>query len=158
MVKPREKLALPKKKAHISIAENISDLKKKNHFRVDSKILTPIIRGNYKIEIDLDNISSKSSSSEDLTDSDTYEYVHSTMEKIEYLVRAKPDIRRIKGNRRSVGDISIPGKTKENLKKSLAALSEFLPDDVMNEYYIEGIDFLPWPINKVERNLCFGFN
>ncbi|CAG9334528.1 unnamed protein product [Blepharisma stoltei] len=156
MVKNSHKISLPKRKAKIHSNEelplpnnhkNHNSSPQNNH---ENQIRTPSIK-----KIDIEDLASDSYTSEDCTDSDSYEYIHSTMEKIEYLVRANPDIRKIKGNRRSTDNIHTNNKTAKNLEKGLSALKFFVPEDVMDEYRTEGIDILPWPIDKAERNLYF---
>ncbi|CAG9326801.1 unnamed protein product [Blepharisma stoltei] len=82
------------------------------------------------------------------TDDEVYEEFHSHSEKIESLLRSRPDIRRIKAHGRSTNGVHSKGQTYENWKRSLKKFGMYTPEDIMVNYWTEGIGGLPYEIQE----------
>ncbi|CAG9328675.1 unnamed protein product [Blepharisma stoltei] len=132
--------------------EVLPQAKKVKKLKKSEVIFTPGIR-----EISIEELNSDASSTEENTDNEMYENIHASMEQVEYLVRANPDVRKVKytGCGRHKERHKAIEKIQDNLKKNLEALSKFLPEDTMDEYYSEGIDILPWPVNDESYSRLF---
>ena len=92
------------------------------------------------------------------TDSEDFEEIHNAFEQNEYFVRARPEIRKVKANGRSTEKIHGNGKTLTNLKKNLKKLAMLVPNDVMQDYFDEGIHYIPWPDSQYHDSLILSFN
>jgi hypothetical protein len=120
---------------------NVAKLRNRPH------ILTPKYN-----EIRLKDLVS-SGESEENTDDETYERMHSPKEKIEILLRQKPDLRKIKSNGRSTNGIHKKNRTERNFQQNMKILKKYLDLDTYYEYVREGIDLLPWPNVEPDNNL-----
>jgi uncharacterized protein YydD (DUF2326 family) len=83
--------------------------------------------------------------------------MHNSLEQNEYFVRARPEIRKVKANGRSTDSVHAKGKTQGNLRKSLKKLEKLVPVDAIQDYYEEGIRYLPWPVSKQYEALILNF-
>ena len=121
---------------------NVTKLRNRPH------ILTPQFR-----EVKLKDLVSSPECSSENTDDEYYERMHSPREKIEILLRQKPDLRKIKANGRSTNQIHKKNRTERNFKQNMKILKKYLDLDTYYEYVREGIDLLPWPNVEPDNNL-----
>lgn len=71
--------------------------------------------------------------------------MHSPKEKIETMMRSRPDLRKVKANGRSTNSIHKKNRTEKNFQQNMKILKRYLDLDTYYEYVREGIDLLPWP-------------
>mmetsp|Transcript_13934 Transcript_13934/g.13933 ORF Transcript_13934/g.13933 Transcript_13934/m.13933 type:complete len:116 (-) Transcript_13934:61-408(-) len=80
------------------------------------------------------------------TDDEFYEENHLDSEKIESLLRSRPDIRKVKAHGRSTNEVHSNGKTYENLNSNLMRFEMCTPTEIMMNYWTEGSCGLPYQI------------